>query len=292
MDIYNSEDYLKLEAKRQNAILRRFSVSKNGNSFSINYLQRENPDDIISPYGYTGYEVVGDDIWLQNAFNLFQEQLKKENVVTAFIRNKLTSVYTPGSVERVYIDLSNDLCSQFNTNLKRKLKKLYDSDFRVEFDNVNPKQFNEMYVVTMNRQNASKYYYFGEEYFRDLSKIEGVFQTNIIDNNTQKIICSGIFFSQGEYHLGATWDENVKESPSSMMIYESAKYMQNNIHQNKLNLGGGNKNLLQFKQGFSKSIQYFSNHKWVIDNTEYEKLNQTRNERLDNTTNFFPEYRN
>jgi lipid II:glycine glycyltransferase (peptidoglycan interpeptide bridge formation enzyme) len=178
------------------------------------------------------------------------------------------------------------------TNLKRKLKKLCAKNFTVSFSPVMPAQFNEMYNVTMDRQNANVYYYFGLDYFKKLAQIDGVFQTNVFDMDTSIIICSGIFFEQGEYHLGATKDEYMSLSPSSLMIYETAKYFQSNLPAKKLNLGGGNEKLLQFKKGFSKSVQYFSSHKWVINQDQYTLLNTLRNAKNASPTTVFPEYRN
>jgi hypothetical protein len=174
--------------------------------------------------------------------------------------------------------------------IKRILKKLVKQNFKVQFDLIDPYQFVDIYHETMSRVNAKDDYFFDKNYFRSLSKIDGVFQTNVIDSNN-KIMCSGIFFPEGQYHLGATLNDYVDLSPSTMMIYESAKYMQSHLHQNKLNLGGGNANLLGFKKSFSKSIQYYSTHKIILDQERYDHLTHEYKQNIGTTNENFPAYR-
>jgi hypothetical protein len=107
--IYNSPKYLELESIREQAIHKNFSLINGENYFDINYLQRENPTDIVSPYGYAGYTSNGDTVWLENAITEFKEYLLKEGVITAFIRNKLSNTQLSDSSECVYIDLNDEI---------------------------------------------------------------------------------------------------------------------------------------------------------------------------------------
>jgi hypothetical protein len=211
--------------------------------------------------------------------------------VSAFIRNKLTSTENPGSSPCVFIDIQNEIDSQINNNRRRILKKQQSQNWTTEFSNVKPDEFKKLCHETMTRLNAKDEYFFDKEYFESIANIDGVFQTNIIDNNTKQTICSGIIFEQGEYHLGATSNDYVKDSPSTLMLYKSAKYLQQKNTATKLNLGGGNENLLRFKQSFSKNLQYFEVTKMILNQSKYHDLTELNYLRKASTNNNFPAYR-
>jgi hypothetical protein len=107
-DIYNYPQYLELESIRTNTEIKTLRIEHDKNEFIINLLQRENPNDLISPYGYAGYICNGDEKFEQESFVRLRKWAFQEGNITIFIRNKLTEVPLERSSECVFIDLSKE----------------------------------------------------------------------------------------------------------------------------------------------------------------------------------------
>ncbi|WP_164465197.1 GNAT family N-acetyltransferase [Chryseobacterium lactis] len=157
--------------------------------------------------------------------------------------------------------------------------------------------FIKIYYKTMSKVNAFERYYYDKNYFyKFLNNIDYRIML-LLAKKDNKLVAGAIFTIVGDimqYHLAATMDEYIKDSPMKLIINEARKKA-NSYNLKYLHLGGGfggkdNDNLFLFKSGFSKDFRQFSIWKLIVNDTQYNKLVLIRN--LHQTkNNFFPLYR-
>ncbi len=297
-------------------------VAENDNDFIAFPLVRrpiEGTDyvDFTSVYGYCGpiSNQLNFDL-PQEFIDFFQLKIKeycKENhVVSLFSRLhpliEQKSVFSNmGEIlnlnKTVAIDLRltpEEQKKQFRKSNKSELNQLRRKGFYVEeaatSDDIN--RFVEIYYETMDRVEATPYYYFTKDYFRSfltnthfsnkllLAKFEGEIVAGAIFTITDKIM---------QYHLAGTTEDFIKVTPMKLILDE-ARLTGNDLGLEFLHLGGGvggsdEDSLFRFKSGFSDLYCQFSVWKYVFDKTKYNELvkKNVDEDRLSET--FFPLYR-
>lgn len=283
-------------------------------------LKRHIPDtdyyDIITPYGYGGFLIEGDsrNDNLENMKKEFYDIMQKNNIISAFFRyhpilknaEKVISVFPILNLGKtIDIDLTNsgNIFENFtskNRNMVRKAQKngvkIYYGKGMELFD-----KFIPIYNSTMDRDNASGYYYFSREFYESIDTyLKDNYLIFYAEYENKIISISIILFANKyiHYHLSGSIPEYRSLAPSNLLLYEAALWGVENGYK-RFHLGGGvgagEDNLYKFKAGFNKiSNNQFSISKIIIDQLKYDELVEKHikeNPDLDLKSQFFPLYR-
>ena len=267
--------------------------------------------DVTSPYGYAAPLFHGDETWADKAMQVFAEESRARQVVSAFIRlhpllPASSALARSGELvkhgETVYVDLSLSeatLWSQTRGRLRSYISGLKRAGFHTRFDDWSSyEHFVRVYGQTMARLEADQFYQFPEEYFRDLRTALGnkLHLCSVFDANGTFACGALMTATQGivQYHLSGTADEFIASSPSKLMINEITLWAKRNGHQ-LLHLGGGLRgqadSLLHFKAGFSSLRSEFLTYRLVCDPEKYDALCRDLQSFTSETNNYFPRYR-
>ena len=148
------------------------------------------------------------------------------------------------------------------------------------------KYFRNLYNITMNKVNASKYYFFNNDYYNQIENIKNSKIINIYNDKNEIIGCSILFLFKDfvHYHLSCN-------NKSSNYITD---YLLNYVVKdlgigNKIILGGGlkdNDSLFNFKKKISTNYYDYTIYKNIINEKIYNKINSKS---LD--TSYFPIHR-
>lgn len=227
---------------------------------SLKYFKDKIPDskyyDIVTPYGYGGIMVTG-SIGINELKKYYKEYEKlciNENVISEFVRmNPLKDNYKYYESQNYYVFKNSkiiymqlDSAQQVWENLKsvcrnriRKAKKLgliVKSGFNEELMN----SFKKIYIETMKRDNAEDYYFFNQDFFKDIIiNMKGYAKIYITYLNENPIDAVLTIFSGSNayYHLGGTLSEYMNLGAHNLSLYEAAIDSMN-MGFKKFNLGG------------------------------------------------------
>lgn len=272
--------------------------------------------DSTTPYGYGGvlFEGTLTEEALTIFWNEYEQKMNDENIIDNFVRyHPVLGNATPMKVISQVVDLGNtismDLASpeiiwnnitSKNRNTIRKAQKnnikiLHTNDFSI-FET-----FTSIYNQTMQRDNAEKYYYFSEDFYKAIyDYLKDYYQVFYATLDDQIIAASIILYAnkQLHYHLSGSLNEYRNLAPTNLLLYEVALWGQKNGFKT-LHLGGGlgsgNDNLYKFKAAFNRnSTLQFSIGKQIFNQAIYNQLVEIRLEQNPNfniNSNYFPLYR-
>lgn len=224
--------------------------------------------DLETPYGYGGPVSNSlDEQFLCRAFGAYRDFCKEQNIVCEFIRfhpfnslGNMASLFDMNLPERqvVIVDLekSTEERRKLYSKTTRNIIKKAEKKLTIETGSVELSSFMEMYYETMQKNSASDFFYFQEDYFNALSALEGV---DLLATKKESTFASIGFFMCGKelahYHLSANNQALAKENGNYLLLdaaFEHAKskgcrYMM---------LGGGrtsspDDSLFKFKSKFS-----------------------------------------
>lgn len=271
--------------------------------------------DFTSVYGYAGpltnLSELNEKI-LEEFKLAFEDYCYKDNIVCGFTRlNPLISLQRTimsviGTVvelnKTVYINLSLSIEEQrrgFRKSLKSELNQLRRKGYTV-FEAKNTEDidnFISIYYETMDRVEATKYYYFSKDYFYEFLN-NNDFESRLLLAKKDGVITAGAIFTYtGEivqYHLAGTKDEFIKDTPMKLILDE-ARILSTSLGYKYLHLGGGvgghdDDSLFRFKSGFSKDYAQFSIWKSIFNESVYNELVKEKGlKEIDSS--FFPLYR-
>lgn len=268
--------------------------------------------DITSPYGYTGYLRNRDSINMEAFYSCFNKFCIDNGIVSEFIRFHplLNNVsYSPKKVnilqerETVVIDLDNKIdviLSEMQPNCRNKIKKAINNNVTIiqDDDFINIDLFYELYINTMYRLKANKYYFFAKKWFHafiDLMKKNTALFHAYHDG---KIVNSALFIFNNvyiHYFLSGSLFEMRKLAANNLLIYEVALWAKA-IGIKYFHLGGGyqpNDSLSYFKSSFSSHTKKFCIGGVIHQSTFYEYLCNLKMKSgpIHQDSNFFPLYR-
>lgn len=271
--------------------------------------------DLATPYGYGGFLVEG-SYSPEDIKKLNEEYVKlcnENSIVCEFVRfNPLTSnannanyIYDETVLGKtVSMDLNStkiiwDNLTSKNRNVIRKAKKneveIYWGRDKNLYDT-----FIKMYNSTMDKDNATSYYYFNKDFYKSILndlKYNSIMFYAVYAN---KIIAMSIILFANcrmHYHLSASIDEYKHLAPTNLLLYEVACWgsEQGFLH---FHLGGGvgssEDSLYKFKNSFNRnSDNKFVVGKKILDKEKYDWLVSLRKftDEENNKENFFPKYR-
>ena len=263
--------------------------------------------DFATPYGYGGWIIEG-----ENTKELFQSYVnwnKKNGIISEFVRfhpmvknhNASRFFYEVIQLgEVVHMDLSSrdniwdNIISKNRNMIRKALKndiKIYNGRFPEIYE-----KFRVIYNGTMDKDNAEKYYYFGENFYKsvleDLPQNAQVFWA---EKDGLVIAASIILATNGymNYHLSGSLREFSSLAPTNLLLYQAALWGNANGCKTFYlggGVGSGEDSLFKFKSAFYRGeLNRFYIGKKIYDQEKYDMLLNFRTE-IKNP-NFFPKYR-
>lgn len=329
-DIYFEEEYGKLSLlleEEGSELLYYVYEDENGkiSNLAIKRLININVDgkqyfDITTPYGYGGpiIEYINQDIenskekLLENFEKDFTKYCLENNIVSEFVRfhpiieNALdfkkmyNSIFIQNTIA-TYCDNGNPTEVEFTKSARKTIRRSLAANVRYEIieNPVDLEDFKEVYYETMDRHDVKKYYYFKKEYFDYIINNfnNNIFNVNIIDNETNLIISSGLYFIyDNKYvhaHLSGTRPEYLHFSPAYILKQVVAEWAYNKGYK-LVHYGGGTSSdpensLYLFKRKFTKRdpLDFYIGKK-IYNNEIYDKLVEMTNTK---ESKFFPQFR-
>lgn len=270
--------------------------------------------DITSPYGYGGPYIeeceAGKKDELVHAYEKqFDDYCQKNDIVSEFVRfhpivqnaldfkNLYSAEYDRHTVGT---DLTCDdpIQMEFSKSARKYIHRAMKAGITWEVieapDDVS--EFVEIYYSTMDRDKATRFYYFPKEYFRECVRLFGEHIILVKAIYKGKVIAEGFYITYEKTihaHLSGTLKEYIHLSPAYVIKYATVVWGKE--HGYKLvHYGGGTANdpensLFQFKRKFTRKTLFDFYIGRKIWNPEiYQRL-------VDLTgkydTEFFPAYR-
>lgn len=264
--------------------------------------------DFATPYGYGGWLIEGDEV--EALFDSYRNWCVKNGIISEFVRfhpvlkNHGMAVHGYNVIplgETVAMDLSNadtiwsNLTSK-NRNMIRKAKKNGIRIYQARNEAIY-KEFREIYNSTMDKDHASAYYYFGDEFYKslleDLPYNAQVFYAEM----EGRIIAASVMIMENgrmNYHFSGSVREYTSLAPSNLLLYEAALWGSLNGYKT-LHLGGGvgsgEDSLFKFKRAFYRGEDLLRFHigSQIFLKERYDELTALRTDLPE--SGFFPRYR-
>lgn len=251
--------------------------------------------DLETVYGYGGPLCAGgDESFLEQAWQAYREWCRGERVVAEFVRfNPLSQnqdcargFAVARDREVVVVDLAGGaeaLWSGYPSvqrNMVRKAEKRGLVTSLTTAAEVIP-EFAALYDDNMRRLDAGTYYFFGEDYFRNLASGLGPdlqFFAARLEGRLAAACCVLLYRDRMHYHLSASAADLREAAPVNAMLHTVARWGQEQGYR-WLHLGGGrtaapDDRLLAFKGSLSRHRRPFHIGRCVHDRDRYEALCQ------------------
>lgn len=284
--------------KRDIAQDERFAVHINKNEYF----------DLATPYGYGGWIIEGEHT--EKLFEAYEKWCVENSIISEFVRfhpvvkNYRFAVKNYDVVfsgKTVAMDISTpeiiwENMTSKNRNMVRKAEKNGITIHRgrnFELFEV----FRQIYNATMDKDNASEYYYFSNAFYEsvlnDLSEDAQIFYA-LYD---EKIIAAAIVLCRNgklNYHLSGSVKEHQNIAPGNLLLYKAALWGCEKGCKT-FHLGGGvgasEDGLFKFKKSFyrGEDLPQFYIGKKIFDKKKYDKLLAMREDLKESA--FFPKYR-
>lgn len=317
-DIYYSKDYLALYLKEGESIFDFKYVEEDSFFYNLSIKRPINVIgnlaisdgffDLESVYGYGGILTnTTDKKFIDRAMTQYIEKCQSENIIAEFFRFHPFNFFSESFPDYfdmhvydrdiVWIDLSvssDDRWKDYSTTTRNILRKCKKSlSFNRAYD---VKDFLRLYVKTMDRHNASDFYYFTDEYYKNLLEIDGVELYEV--KMGESILGSALFIFSEEYvyyHLSAN-DADAKSFNANYHMLESAFALAKERGKRFFILGGGvgsdnNDSLLAFKRKFSKLTRPFYICGKVYNEEAYVKYVSIWEKQTSENKKYFLKYR-
>lgn len=323
-DIYFEPNYGKLYGGNENEYFKFYEFKSSLGTVIHLFIMRKIPleinnqcyFDLVTPYGYGGPIITecipGYKLQLVKEFEMdFKSFCSKNDIVSEFVRfhpvkgnaTDFESVYSINNIRKTVgtniKDFEDPITSEFSKSTRKMIRKILKLGvtYRITEKPDSLERFKKIYYSTMDRNNASDYYYFDDNYFNMCLEY---FQEHIILVEVlyeEKVIASGFYFVSGNVvhaHLSGTLKDYLYLSPAYIIKYATADWAkENNIH--LIHYGGGTSNseddpLYKFKKKFGKNTEFdFYVGKRIWNENIYRQLCEVK--RVDNDISFFPAYR-
>ena len=255
--------------------------------------------DLLSPYGYSGYYFESKETF-DEFIILFRIEAKIKNYLTEVIKQNpylninISNYYNIISSKNIFsVEIDNfDYYYKKILNVKKRniINKAIKLNFIHEIIELKEKYleqyFLELYISTMNKLNASDYYYFNKKYYEEIEKLKNSYLINIF-NNEKKIIGSSIIFIFNDFiHYHLSCNDNSDNCITDYLLNSVIKNLGIN---KKIILGGGlkdNDSLYNFKKKISTNNYNYSIYKNILNVEIYNKI-----KKLYEDDNYFPIHR-
>ena len=325
-DIYFDDNYGKLYEKADNGKAVIFFHECAYGKVKHQFIKRAIPKellsgdeelyDIVSPYGYGGPLIIeaedGCKEQLVNDFyNAFTAYCAENKIVSEFVRfhpiaeNALDfkSVYSPvwdrntlGTDLKSYDDpVQSEFSKKCRKNIRQALNK--GVSYRIVYQPESMEDFKKVYYSTMERNAASEYYFFDDEYFNKCLELYGKNILLIEVLFEDKVIAAGMYFLYDKIihiHLSGTLTEYLYLSPAYVLRYALACRGKEHGYE-MIHHGGGRSNspedsLFLFKKQFAVNTKfdfYVGRKIWMPE--VYSKI--CAHNGISEENSYFPAYR-
>ncbi len=257
--------------------------------------------DCETPYGYGGPLI--DKPLSDRGKETFRAELIKyarmRGIVSQFVRfhpllanhEALPDLFQTRYLHKtIYIDTASPELIMANMDSKNRnmVRKAMKNDVTIVRREIEEYQdFIPIYEETMDKDNASEYYYFNEDYFREQIKLKENACFFYAMKSGSPIAAAIMYYNDRfmHYHLAGTHTEYRKYSPSNLLLYEAACWASERGIK-RFHLGGGiveDDNLFGFKKQFNKNDRLsFYIGRTIFDDDVYRKLLSVRKENDEN----------
>ncbi len=321
IDFYFDENYGKLYEKSDNGKAEIFEYEDENGKITSQFLIREIPDringktyfDIVTPYGYGGPIVIyanNKEALIENYERSFSDYCIQNSIVSEFVRfhplvknyEDFGKMYNAIYMRKTLItklDEEDPVQNQFSKSARKNIRRALNAGvtYEVTVAPENIDSFKEVYYSTMDRNNASEYYYFDDGYFANVLKY---YRENLIFVQAfyeGKTIAAGLYFIYNDIihiHLSGTLSVYLNLSPAYILRYAVTLWGIQNGYK-LIHHGGGTSNseensLYLFKRNFAKKYDVdFYVGKKIWNKEIYDRLCEIKG--VDKDTDFFPAYR-
>lgn len=272
--------------------------------------------DLITPYGYGGPVITKCEegkrgILISSFIDDFQRYCSDNKIVSEFVRfhpivdnasdfkECYTVTHDRNTVGTDLAKYEDPFQKEFSKSCRKRIRRaLKDGvSYKVTKNPDDVGRFKEIYYATMDRNNASDFYYFDETYFdrcieyfpNNLLLVEALFE--------EKTIAMGFYFIYRDFihiHLSGTLSEYLYLSPAYILRYAVTEWGKENGYQLIHHGGGRTKDpedtLYQFKKRFGNNTEFqFYTGRKIWNNEIYNELCEKNN--VYKETDFFPAYR-
>ena len=248
LDIYFDENYGKLYEYTEDGKTEVYEYKDENGTISNQFVKRKIPIkigekeyfDIVTPYGYGGPIIKncieGKKEELIKAYiKEFQNYCDKNSIVSEFVRfhplvnnvNDFKEVYNAKYMRKTLgtnlKEFDEPVNSEFSKSCRKNIRQAINKGITYKITKApeNIHNFKEIYYSTMDRNNATDYYYFQDEYFEKVLKyfkenvllVEAIFE--------EKTIACGLYFIYNKtihLHLSGTFCEFLYLSPAYILI--------------------------------------------------------------------------
>lgn len=245
--------------------------------------------DVTTPYGYGGPVGVGAEPPVARFYELYGAWCAERGIVSTFIRfhplfenhrSAGPGIHAAYSGPTVSWSLDGELLEGMHGKHRNTVRKAMKAGVAVEATPApaDLADFVSLYEVTMRRQDAADYYFFPPAYWEQLTSLAD--RLVRFDATHGGEIVASAFCLRGDrwlhYHLGATHDSARDLGASNLLLYEAARWGQEQGLET-FHLGGGaggrEDSLYAFKQRFSPDGEReFWTGKAVHDEGTYRRL--------------------
>lgn len=317
-DFYYMPNYLATQEKLEKglALLAVWDSADFGGKVAYAFIKRgiEGCDgrfDITTPYGYGGPIFSGSPQSASEAIRGFRAEFcqfcRNSRIVSEFIRfhpllgNYVGDCYgmkTAYVRDTVVVELNpdGDPLAAFPSKTRNMVRKAIRRGVRVEASNDarSLREFTRLYSETMQRRDATDYYFFSDSFFKEVLETIESRPFLLTAWMGDVAIASALFVHFGEflhYCFSGSDPEFQVFGPNNLIIYEAAlKGLK--LGARRLHLGGGYKgakdSLFRFKASFSDVRTPFYIGRQVHDPEAYERLCTVLGR---NDKGYFPAYR-
>lgn len=258
--------------------------------------------DVSSVYGYPGPVAWGcapGDPFLADAWHAVIGAWRSLYAIAAFTRfhpvlgnaqlmdrieppPDVSGAVLPGG-QTISIDCSlgdEEIRAAYAPNLRREIDAARRAGLRTEedLDWTTVDVFARLYEETMNRSQASAYYFFTIDDFRRLREALGGHLHLMVTRLDDEVAAAGLFTELGglvQTHLVATNEPLLRYSPYKVLVDDARRWARER-GDGVLHLGGGRggreDSLFWFKSRFSARRHPFHTGRWILDAGAYQAL--------------------
>lgn len=267
--------------------------------------------DIATPYGYGGWYFEGEELEGDFFKQEYEAWCKNNGIISEFVRfhpvlnnvlhgnNAIYERILLGNTVAIELDNDEEIWNRYSSKNRGHIRVAEKEGVTVRIETTREAfdVFRKIYETTMDRDDASSYYYFDEDFFESIRiDLEGHY-TLFTAYFGDVAIASSIMLYAGKYmnyHLSGQLFEYRKYSGTSMILHEAAKWGCAHGYE-WLHLGGGlgakEGSLYDFKKSFYKKgdDKQFYVGKRILDEERYQYLMGLREGGL--SERYFPRYR-
>jgi serine/alanine adding enzyme len=306
-DVYCSHGFVRASAELAGAAPRLLHLAGPAGDVVFAVLVREDPRDVVSPYGYGGPIAVGEDPPLAAFAAAYQAWCAAEGVLTSFVvfhplfgndadAETLGFHRVPLGGTVAWSLAEPDPRARMHKHHRRLVRRAEAAGFTASVEPApdDLSEFVAVYEHAMRRLEASDFYLFGPAYWEALLRDVPLVRVDVRDGDGELV--AGVL-GMGRrpwlhYHLGAAADAARGTGASHLALCTLAEWGREQGY-SILHLGGGvsgrEDSLLEYKLRFAPGgLVPSATGRAVHDPAEYARLTGTREV---DWAGFFPAYR-